>query len=585
MSIKESFKAIIYILKYTIKMQPVQFFINIPISICHSASLVLITVANMVLADGITGALSSSKASFSIVSMILGVLFANVIHLVFNGIHNFFYGIRTMRLKKDFEKCIFDKIERINAIHYEDTRFLDKLEKAKKGIDTGLFASDLIITLFTFYIPYFIFMALFLSNINGLLSVIVILVFSPVLLGQISRTHIYNNLEDNLSHKRRLMKQKELEIYGLDYFKDTRHYKAKDLLINYYREIIKKYNHGVIKSEKKSVAIILLSKGLTAIGFFVIVIIIFYLFTKREITAGAVATIIYSLNTMFSTAEEVINIHIGSIMENSVGGISILEFLNYEEEIESEVEEDWEKGIVLNNVYFRYPNSSTDTLKNINISISKNDTVAIVGANGSGKTTLLKILCGLYYPNLGEAMIAGISTKQYGAKVVWNNATAVFQNYKRYKMNVVDNIIISSNGKKNESKLENILSLVEIDDKIKKDEILSKDFGGVDISGGQWQRLALGRGLYKEAVLLVCDEPISAIDPIEADKIYNIFKKVSRDKLVFIVSHNLASVKFASKIIVLDQGEIVEVGNHQDLLNKQGLYYNMYMMQSKWYNS
>jgi ATP-binding cassette subfamily B protein len=165
--------------------------------------------------------------------------------------------------------------------------------------------------------------------------------------------------------------------------------------------------------------------------------------------------------------------------------------------------------------------------------------------------------------------------------------SGVFQNFQKYKMSLKDNIIISESDESKENKVEECLSNVDINVKDFPDGIqtvLSTEFGGIDVSGGQWQRLAIARGFYKDSEIIVLDEPTAAIDPLEEYEVYNNFKKIAKNKIALLVTHRMGSCKIADRIIVVDDGQIVEEGTHEELMNKNGYYHKMYEAQAQWYN-
>ena len=167
--------------------------------------------------------------------------------------------------------------------------------------------------------------------------------------------------------------------------------------------------------------------------------------------------------------------------------------------------------------------------------------------------------------------------------------SGVFQNYQKYKMTLEDNIIISAFNDQKPGKIDQILEKVDIDinggDYPKgTDTVLSTAFGGTDISGGQWQRVAIARGMYKEHEIIVLDEPTAAIDPLEEYALYNRFRAMAKDKTAILVTHRMGSCKIAVRIVVMDEGQIVEEGTHEELMNRNGKYKEMYAAQAQWYH-
>ncbi|MNC07272.1 putative multidrug resistance ABC transporter ATP-binding/permease protein YheI [compost metagenome] len=193
---------------------------------------------------------------------------------------------------------------------------------------------------------------------------------------------------------------------------------------------------------------------------------------------------------------------------------------------------------------------------------------------------------GLYEASEGEVTFGDIPVKYLS----YDNTSAVFQKYGQYKMTVQENLIISQMDKPaNEAMLMDICdkSGVLLKGESYKDGLntmLGRDFDGIEISGGQWQRIAIARGLFRHSDLIILDEPTAAIDPLEETRLYNDFINICNDKTAILVTHRLGSAKIADRIIVLKNGEIVQDGNHRQLINTDGEYKNMYESQRKWYS-
>ena len=239
-------------------------------------------------------------------------------------------------------------------------------------------------------------------------------------------------------------------------------------------------------------------------------------------------------------------------------------------------------------VSYKYPSSQTPTLKNINIKFGGNENVAIVGENGAGKTTLIKLLCGLYSPTDGKILLndtdtAGIAKNSYFALF-----SVIFQDYRFLPMTIQQNITASSEydrGKlyaafEQAGILENINSLPQNENSLMDREVY-KD--AVDFSGGEKQKLLLSKAVYKDAPILVLDEPTAALDPIAENELYLKYNELTKNKLSFFISHRLSSTRFCDRILFLSDGKIAEEGTHEELMAKKGKYYKMYQIQSYYY--
>lgn len=239
--------------------------------------------------------------------------------------------------------------------------------------------------------------------------------------------------------------------------------------------------------------------------------------------------------------------------------------------------------IEFKNVNFSYPDSKNSTITNLSFKINKGERIAIVGKNGSGKTTIIKLLCGLYSPTKGEILINGkpqISTQIF---------SPVFQDYSFLPMTIAENIAVTSEYDK--TKLYDAFEKAGILDKIKslKDKentYMIKEIykNAADFSGGEKQKLLLAKAIYKDAPVLILDEPTAALDPIAENELYLKYNELTNDKISFFVSHRLSSTQFCDKIFFIENGEISECGTHEELIKLKKNYYRMYKTQSYYYN-
>ncbi len=244
--------------------------------------------------------------------------------------------------------------------------------------------------------------------------------------------------------------------------------------------------------------------------------------------------------------------------------------------------------IEFKNVFFKYPGDENYSLKNINLKINNGVHLAVVGRNGSGKTTFIKLMCRLYDATEGEILINGINIKEYSKESIMNLYSVVFQDFKIFSTTLAQNI--SANENYDFEKLFMSLEQANIKDRVlkmenKENTYLYKDLdkSGVEISGGEAQKLALARALYKDAPIVILDEPTAALDPIAESEIYSRFNSFVQSKTAIYISHRLSSCVFCNNIVVFDKGKLVEYGTHKELLNENGVYNKLWNSQAKYY--
>ncbi len=243
-------------------------------------------------------------------------------------------------------------------------------------------------------------------------------------------------------------------------------------------------------------------------------------------------------------------------------------------------------SIELKNVWFKYPNTKKWILKDVSFRATSDEDLAVVGKNGAGKTTLIKLLLRIYDPNKGDILINGINIKELNLDDYYKKIGILSQSFNQLGIPAKDNICIGDVSKKeSQEEIENAAKQADIHDAIVKlpsgyDTFLSREIkGGIQLSGGQWQKLAIARAFYRDAKLLILDEPTSAVDALSEEKIFDNIRENAKNKTTLIVSHRFATVRKAKRIIVIDNGKIVEDGNHEALMKIDGLYANMYRTQ------
>ena len=318
----------------------------------------------------------------------------------------------------------------------------------------------------------------------------------------------------------------------------------------------------------------------------------------RALTIGNVvqyAGIIYrfsqSLSSAFSAMEEF------SVAANRQ--LSTLEYLNVEDVLKKgtlPVEKrafcdggDNEYEIEFRDVSFRYPGSETYALRNVSIKFRVGECLAVVGMNGSGKTTFIKLLCRLYDPTEGEILLNGIDIRKYDYNEYLSIFSVVFQDFKLFSFSLGQNVAASVEV--DNDRAISCLKKAGFGDRLQNlpkglDTCLYKDFeeDGVEISGGEAQKIALARALYKNAPFIILDEPTAALDPVAEYEVYSKFNEIVGDKTAVYISHRLSSCRFCDDIVVFDNGQIIQRGSHDQLLAEQsGKYHELWFAQAQYY--
>ncbi len=285
--------------------------------------------------------------------------------------------------------------------------------------------------------------------------------------------------------------------------------------------------------------------------------------------------------------------HLSMYHEKSLKMSCVQEYLNIEEQFQFESGKPvpntgkWE--LELTNVSFRYPGSETYIIKDFNLTIRDGEKLSIVGLNGAGKTTLIKLLCGFYDPTEGSVRLNGTDIREFDRRSYYRIFSAVFQDYSLLDLTIAETVAQTCD-EIDISRVHDCLDKAGISDWVGTlPQGLQTHIGknvyddGIQLSGGQIQRLLLARALYKNGGVLVLDEPTSALDPIAEHKIYCTYNELTRHKTAIFISHRLASTRFCDRIIFLENGQIKEEGTHESLMLKNGAYAQLFAVQSQYY--
>ncbi len=310
------------------------------------------------------------------------------------------------------------------------------------------------------------------------------------------------------------------------------------------------------------------------------------------LTIGAATRLIGTI-TLFTTS---VTSFIGTLSETNI----LLEYTDkcqsfldtptemYRGTLPIEKRDDNQYEIEFRNVSFHYPNSSQPILRNVSFKMDMGRKLAIVGPNGAGKTTFIKLLCRLYDPTEGEILLNGIDIKKYDYQEYSQLFSIVFQDFKLFSTTIRDNVAASASYE--EDKLWGCLEKAGIKDRIERMPEGIETFlyqgneQGVEISGGEAQKLAIARALYKDSPIVILDEPTSALDPVSEYEIYSRFNSLVEDKTSIYISHRMSSCRFCDNILVFDRGRIVQEGSHEELVQqKEGLYNRLWTAQAKYY--
>lgn len=520
------------------------------------------------------------------VIIIIGIVF--IISRSIKGFQVYFNKIYFMTFINKILKDMNAKAGRLRLLDFESLQLYDKINMAIGGVNCAIKSTIDLLNGLIYYSIFLISVGIYLFSIKPMLLVLCVFIFLPKLLSQVIKGAKLYQFQDSVVACERQSNYYKKCLVDKTFYKETKTLGAVSYFIKCYRDKINEYND---KKWSVQVKIALIDCGLTLITYIGYIgsfgLLTFYLL-DGSISIGHFSAIFYSLNKLMDTMKEMVELF-GTIYENANLAGKLYDYLELPEEKGENEEIVSIETLRLENVSFHYPYDNKNALENISLEIQKGSHVAIVGVNGSGKTTLVKILMGLFRPTEGKIYINKKDTSNWSTESITKNVSAVFQNYGKYKLTLRENVMLSDIEKKvDDEEIRNKMEEAGFDYQREDisnqlDKMLSKEFNGIDLSGGEWQRLAIARGIYRKNDMIVLDEPTAAIDPIEEANVYSRFDEISKGKTVLVVTHRLGSVKSADRIIVLKGGKIIEDGSHNALMIQNGFYAKMFLTQAEWY--
>lgn len=508
-----------------------------------------------------------------------------------NQIDNFAQTRLGIKLRLFMNKKITDKIHNLEYMNLENSETWNLIERVSQEPEEK-FLNGFLLIMGIIRIAIQILGYVFVVGMEiWWVAIIILLISIPlIILGYKTGKDTYE-LQKELS----TLKRKN------DYFSDilsTREYIAERKIFSYAKELTQVWYDDFEQLRKKQLKTNMrwliknrLVETLSYILFFGVIGILLYFTIFNMLTTGF---FVASINSTYNIISVIAN-KINPIVEEYVFSLEyIKDYLDFFklEEIEKAYLKDnkivFEK-LEFKDVSFTYPGSEKKALNHISFMINKNQHIAFVGANGSGKTTIVKLLIGLYTNYNGVILLNGIDLKLFSQTQRNKLFSVVFQDFAQYYISIKDNINLGADMNASDEEISALLEEVGLVDMIDKmsngiNTVLGRiEDNSIDLSGGQWQRIAIARSLAKNAPIMILDEPTAALDPVYESEIYKQFEKINAKKTTLLISHRLASTRMADKILVFDNGTIIEQGTHEELINNSGLYSKMFNSQKSWY--
>ncbi len=484
---------------------------------------------------------------------------------------------------------------------YENMEFetgRKKLMKAMGAIELNRVGIERFLAEFPIFITSLIGLILFSSYIVSINFLIVLVLIGMTIMNLLLNSYARKyekRTEDELNTYRTKLKYYQDEAGKLVNAKDIRIYKLEEWFYKGIKLFTKKFSSTVMKQKYRyslanlSDSIFTVIRNLIAYTILVSMVLDGHInvaqFTFMIGIVIGFAVWLNQLSESYGRLQEA-NLKINNFRDyitmddqiNVVDGADVKELLNKKLSIE------------FRNVSFTYPNAKEPAIRNINLKVKAGEKIALVGINGAGKTTLVKLLTGLYNPTEGEILINGISSNKFNRDDYYNLFGVIFQDVNILPFSINQNISGTEDDETDFEKVKRVLKRAGLTEKIsslpkKANTNLTQviDDKGIMLSGGELQKLMLARTLYKDSPILVLDEPTAAFDPLAEQELYLKYNSLTENKTSLFISHRLASTKFCNRIIYLEDGGIMEMGSHTELMNQEGKYAKMFAVQSQYY--
>jgi len=590
------YRTIRFMLRTTVKEKPMLFVVYVINIVSAIIQKFLEILVPKFLIDELMLIINGAPAAEHIKTIVTLVVIINVLGLTFNligGLGNQTKNVIREYFNEHFQLLLSEKAMRMDFECTEDPDVLNKMNRAKEGISWYSGGVVGILDAVMWIVSY----VLVLLGVSA-----IILITCPLLLPLqlisllvIGYFNARNNATEAMAYGRlsklnRVFSYYLFELPDFRYGKEIRLYDASEMMneraktlsleqTQVWRDLAvtqRKFNWGMDITNALRDGCSYFYIGLLAL--------------KQIISVGDFAMCVASASELYQGMNGLV-VNVQEVVKRCNYAYHFLEFLDYPEPLVKGTEsvKEGEHVIEFSHVTFRYPRSEENVLEDVNLTIRSGEHLSVVGMNGAGKTTFIKLLCRLYDVTEGEIRIDGVNIKDYSDEEYRRLFSVVFQDFKLLAFSLRENITFGKDEQ--DEKLMRTLELAGLGEDVKKldnglETLLFKGFDekGTELSGGQQQKVAISRALYKDAPIVVLDEPTAALDPIAEYEIYRQFDTLVGGKTAIYISHRLSSCKFCDRIAVFADHTIKEYGTHAELVNrKDGIYAEMFAAQAQYY--
>ncbi|MBQ5959443.1 MAG: ABC transporter ATP-binding protein [Firmicutes bacterium] len=549
------------------------------------------------LAEAYAASQNGTVFAFSMISVLLALQFFYMFtNSSVSRLYNLVLSISGEQLSNHVKMKIMQKAKEVDMVSFDQADFYARMENANR--EAGSRPIQIMSSTFSILstaITIVSYVAV-LCAVSWWAPIVIVIVSIPSTVINFSFRRQNVNYMFRRSRNRRQMDYYASTVTNKDLVKEIRMFNLTDTFIDKYQQAFNEYYDGLKKLRINEALYNLGAALLTNI-----VYCLLYIFLARGVWRGSFPVGDFSLYTgaIHAISSGVTSLIVGtsSIYEGTLFIENLISFLNEKAGIVPILEEPRHverhvgHTIEFRHVYFRYPGSRRDVLEDINVTIRAGETVVIVGYNGAGKTTLIKLLTRLYDPTSGTILLDGHDIREYDVNELYAMFGMIFQDYGKYAVSVSENIKFGDIGRDaGDPEIRDAAAHADADEFIEAlpdayNTPLMRYFedNGTELSGGQWQKLAIARAFYSDSDILILDEPTASLDPMAEQEIFNQFNELRTDKTSIFISHRLSSATIADTILVMEEGKIVEQGSHRELMALGGEYNKLFTMQAARY--
>jgi ATP-binding cassette subfamily B protein len=476
---------------------------------------------------------------------------------------------------------------------FEDAGFYDKLERARQQTSGRAALLSQVFSQFQDFITIG-FLAGGLIAFNPWLIFVLLLTIIPSFLGEAYFNAKNYNLIRSQTHGRREMEYINLIGSSDESAKEIRIFDLSDFFITRFRKISGSFYRATrnLEVRRSILGTVLAMPG--SMGYYVAFVLIIKGVLAGAITIGQLTFLIGSIRQLGMISQNVMK-RVSLVAKGALHLRDFFDFFKITPKIKPAKNprpfpKPIMEGFVFENVGFKYLNSSRWANRHLNFTLHAGEKLALVGENGAGKTTLVKLLVRLYEPTEGRILLDGHDLREYDLGELRSQIGIIFQDYLRYQMTTAENIAMGNIKEKDNQPLiinsakQSLASLIIDRFPDKYDQMLGRRFNkGIELSGGEWQKIALARAYMRDAQLVILDEPTAALDARAEFEVFERFAELTKDKAAMLISHRFSTVRMANRILVLEKGQLIELGSHEELLEKGGRYAELFQLQAMGY--